>query len=684
MKLSRGLLSFATAALLAATSSILAIAPATAAAPYRPQDMAAGILVQYQPGSSPFSESGDLRANAAAGVRLSYDSAIGLGWYALDFDRPIDANSAFEIANRVDASDGVLAADVNLILRTTPASTPLKPSTAPVKPTSTLKPATAVLTARAANSFDKANPLIPRIKLSWKAPSNLGGGKLVGYRIEQSDDLGSSWAPLVKNTGSNATVLYVNQNLVVGLKGYFRVRAITSMGVSTKLGAPSGIASATPTTIPQIPVLNFTTASAAKSTITWKRQSLEQRGGLPVTYVVTAKAAGQQPLTCETTGNSCELVGLVSGLSYSLTLIAKNANGSSGERLPFTANDPQIDKQWHLNSTNGINVNAAWKRSNGEANIVVAVIDSGITNHPDLVGQTVPGYDFVSDAATSGDGDGRDADPSDPGDGDARTPSSWHGTHVAGLIAAASNTVGGVGVAPGVKVQMLRALGTDGGESKDLAAAISWAAGIDIPGVPRNVTPARVINMSLGTDSPQRCDAATQSAVEAVKALGVTMVTAAGNTGSDAFWSYPGNCFGTINVGATGFHGDRAWYSNKGLGVDISAPGGDSRNFTGAPEGTSGRIYSTSNDGKLTVGEATYAYQEGTSMAAPILAGVVALMYSVEPTLNFDEVWKILKSTVTPFAPGTVCAQGVGTDFQLCGAGIVNAGAAVEAAIALR
>jgi serine protease len=223
-----------------------------------------------------------------------------------------------------------------------------------------------------------------------------------------------------------------------------------------------------------------------------------------------------------------------------------------------------------------------------------------------------------------------------------------------------------------------------GGESKDLAAAIIWAAGIQVPGVPINATPAKVINMSLGTDSPQRCDATTQSAVESVKNMGVTMITAAGNTGTEAFWSYPGNCFGTINVGATGFNGDRAWYSNYGAGVDISAPGGDSRYSSGSPEGTFGRIYSTSNDGRTTIGNPTYSYQEGTSMAAPVLSGVVALMYSVEPTLTFDEVWAILRTTATPFASTSPCSIGVGTDAQLCGIGIVNAGAAVEAAVRLR
>lgn len=684
MKLSRGLISFASAIALASVTSIVAISPANAGPAYASKEMAAGILVQFSPGSSIFDSTGAPRAEAISGVNLTYDSALGLGWYAFDFDQAMNANRALEIANRVASSGEVLAADVNLILRTPIASLPKRPAGILNKISTAIKPASAVIGARAANALDKTNALQPRIKLSWSAPKGLGGGKVIGYRIEQSSDSGASWTIQVKNTGATSTTTYLTQNLSPGLKGFFRVRAITQSGGTTKLGLPSGVASATPTTIPQIPVLNFTSASTNKSTITWKKQTLEQRGGLPVTYVVTARSAGQPNLTCTTTGNSCELGAMAPGLTYSLSLLAKNSNGSSSERLPFVASDPQAEKQWHLNGANGIGVNAAWKRTNGESNIVVAVIDSGIATHPDLAGQTVAGYDFVSDLMISGDGDGRDADPADPGDGDSRTASSWHGTHVSGIIAAASNDIGGVGVAPGVKVQMLRALGTDGGESKDLAAAINWAAGIEIPSLPKNATPARVINMSLGTDSPQRCDAATQSAVDAVKMLGVTMVTAAGNTNSDAFWSYPGNCFGTINVGATGFNGDRAWYSNKGLGVDISAPGGDSRNYSGAPEGTNGRIFSTSNDGKTTVGSPNYAYQEGTSMAAPILAGVVALMYSVEPSLNFDEVWKILKATVTPFAPGTTCALGVGTDLQLCGAGILNAGAAIEAAIALR
>ena len=656
------------AVLAAGASAVPAVAQQTASL-YPESTLAAGLLVQYEKGQAPTLANGDPVGENTAGVHLAYDSAIGLNWYSLKFDAPISANQAYEIAQRVKADPRIANADVNALFGF---SAQLIGSASPVP---SLKATTALL-------IDQQ--LVPRVQLMWQKPASLGGGKLVGYRIEQSDDAGSTWKIIVANTKSLAVQHYITENLIAGTVAKFRVRALTKSGSTVKVGSASKTISIVPTTIPQIPILTSTTTTSLKPMVSWKKQSFEQKGGLSVTYTVTAKSAGQPTVTCSSAGTSCELSGLVPNVTYSLSILAKNSRGYSGERLPFTATDPQVDKQWHLNGAHGINVNAAWKRTNGDASVVVAVIDSGLTVHPDLAGQTVPGYDFVSDTASSADGDARDADPSDPGDGSASDPSSWHGTHVTGLIAAAANDQGGVGVAPGVRVQMLRALGTLGGESRDLAAAINWAAGINVPGIPNNPTPAKVINMSLGTDTPQRCDAATQSAVDAVKAAGVTMITAAGNTNSDAFWSYPGNCYGTINVGATGFGGDRSWYSNYGLGVDISAPGGDSRNAAGAPEGTNGRIFSTSNDGVLTPGNPGYAYQEGTSMAAPILAGVVALMYSVEPTLTYDEVWQILKSTVTPFASGTTCASGVGTNAQLCGAGIVNAGAAVEAAIKLR
>jgi serine protease len=228
-----------------------------------------------------------------------------------------------------------------------------------------------------------------------------------------------------------------------------------------------------------------------------------------------------------------------------------------------------------------------------------------------------------------------------------------------------------------------------------LIAAINWAAGLSVPGVANNPTPAKVINLSMGTSGISICDdiasggrlGSTGQALKAAKAAGVTTITAAGNFNTDARFSYPGNCFPTINVGATGFSGDRAWYSNftvptaQGVGVDISAPGGDDRDQSQTPPSTEGQLVSTFNDGQSKPGNPTYAIEEGTSMAAPMVSGIVALLYSIKPTISFDEAWTILSKTVTPFKPGGQCAS---STTGLCGIGIVNAGAAVEMLLSQR
>jgi serine protease len=433
---------------------------------------------------------------------------------------------------------------------------------------------------------------------------------------------------------------------------------------------------------------------------TWIQQSLAQQGGLPVTYVATATAAGLPAVTCTTISNTCAFVGLSPGINYALSLVATNTRGSVSAVTEFKPADEYYSSQWHLFSTYGINMPKAWNYTRGTKSIVVAVIDSGITKHPDLDSQVVPGYDFVSNKNRSNDGDGWDADPSDPGDyyTDSRgnfVESSWHGTHVAGIVAAASNNIGITGVAPGIAIQPIRAMGVEGGTSADLIAAINWAAGLSVPGVANNPTPAKVINLSMGTSGISICDdiasggrlGSTGQALKAAKAAGVTTITAAGNFNTDARFSYPGNCFPTINVGATGFSGDRAWYSNftvptaQGVGVDISAPGGDDRDQSQTPPSTEGQLVSTFNDGQSKPGNPTYAIEEGTSMAAPMVSGIVALLYSIKPTISFDEAWAILSKTVTPFKPGGQCAS---STTGLCGIGIVNAGAAVEMLLSQR
>ena len=256
------------------------------------------------------------------------------------------------------------------------------------------------------------------------------------------------------------------------------------------------------------------------------------------------------------------------------------------------------------------------------------------------------------------------------------------------IAANQNNAVGVSGVAPNIKILPVRVLGAPsqtysaGASISDLVAAINWAAGVTVPNVPKNTTPARVMNLSIGTDTPSGCDSATQSAFRAAWDNGVTAITAAGNAQFPATGSYPGNCYPTINIGATGFSGDQSFYSNYGPGVDFSAPGGDNNDAASAPSGTDGMILSTWNLGTTNPGTADYSIEEGTSMASPIVAGVVALIYSVRPTLSSEDAYKIIKATVRPFKAGTDCAitapeYAVEGGYSMCGAGIVDAGAAV-------
>jgi serine protease len=486
----------------------------------------------------------------------------------------------------------------------------------------------------------------------------------------------------------------MNTALEAGTKYSFRVKAVTTLKTASKAGTASAVVTLRPTTAPQAPILAGGNVVTSVLNPSWIQQSLAQQGGLPVTYLATATAEGLPSATCTTISNTCAFTGLSAGVNYKLALVATNTRGSTSAVTEFKPADEYYSSQWHLFAEYGINLPTAWKYTRGSKSVVVAVLDSGIASHPDLDSQLVSGYDFVSNKTRSNDGDGWDADPSDPGDfyTDSRgnfVESSCHGTHVAGIIAAASNTIGITGVAPNVLIQPVRAMGTDGGTSADLIAAINWAAGLSVPGVPINPTPAKVINMSMGTSGVSICDdiasggrlGSTGQALKAAKAAGVTSISAAGNFNTDARYSYPGNCFPTINVGATGFSGDRAWYSNytmpnaQGVGVDISAPGGDDRDQSQTPAKTEGQLLSTFNDGQSKPGSPTYAIEEGTSMAAPVVSGIVALLYSIKPTITFDEAWAILSKTVKPFKPGGQCAT---STTGMCGIGIVNAGGAVE------
>lgn len=351
------------------------------------------------------------------------------------------------------------------------------------------------------------------------------------------------------------------------------------------------------------------------------------------------------------------------------------------QTIRLMPNDPffRQGQQWGLNSAEGgINASTAWDQSTGSG-IVIAIVDTGSTPHPDLDAQTVAGYDFISSTETARDNDGRDADPSDEGDWfeegdcpsrpDESQNSSWHGTHVAGIAAAQTNNGTGVaGVAFNAKVQHVRALGRCGGSLADIAEAIVWASGGSVPGIPANATPARVINLSLGGEGS--CGTTYQNAINQARNRGSVVIVAAGNEDMAAANAHPANCQGVVTVAANSKSGKRASYSNYGTTVDISAPGGDCEGSCSSDP--SGMILSTLNDGDTTPGTTPgYYYMNGTSMAAPFVSGVAALMLAKTPSLTPDQVKSHLKNTARPFP--AMCADG-------CGTGIVDANAAVSAA----
>jgi len=337
-----------------------------------------------------------------------------------------------------------------------------------------------------------------------------------------------------------------------------------------------------------------------------------------------------------------------------------------------TPNDTRYVDQWHYyESTGGLNLPGAWDTSTGSG-VVVAVLDTGYRPHADLAANIVGGYDMIKDTAVSNDGDARDSDAQDPGDwttagecytGSAASDSSWHGTHVAGTIAAVTNNASGVaGVAYGAKILPVRVLGKCGGYTSDIADAITWASGGSVSGAPTNAYPARVVSLSLGGSGS--CDTTTQTAIDGARSRGTVVVVAAGNSNANAANYSPASCSGVITVAAVNRSGGRAYYSNYGSVVDIAAPGGDMRSAS------ANGILSTLNSGTTTPGSDTYAYYQGTSMATPHVSGAVALMLARNSALTPDQVESLLKSSARAF-PAT-CSQ--------CGSGIVDAAAAVAAA----
>ncbi|WP_439520558.1 S8 family serine peptidase [Hydrogenophaga sp.] len=379
---------------------------------------------------------------------------------------------------------------------------------------------------------------------------------------------------------------------------------------------------------------------------------------------------------------------------------------------PGEPDDPLFGLQWHLqppdNITNfsGLNLPAAWSIRHGSS-VVVAVVDSGVRfDHPDLAGRLLPGYDMVSEIDIANDGDGRDADASDPGDwvtaGEAgqgvfqgcdASPSAWHGTFIAGQIAAASNNAAGVvGLNWTASVLPVRVSGKCGALLSDLLDGLRWAAGLSVAGAPANPTPARVINLSFGGDAP--CSQAYQDTIDEVTRddsgrKGALVVVAAGNglpQGNSALLR-PADCQRVMAVGAARKDGAKAAYSNFGAGVALMAPGGS------AESSPNNLLVSTDNCGKTSPGSPadgdclnvpppghSYGYKQGTSFSAPQAAGVASLMLGINPALSPAQLIDRMKTGARShtFDPSHSTCSATHTGVcncttATCGAGLLDA-----------
>jgi serine protease len=520
--------------------------------------------------------------------------------------------------------------------------------------------------------------------------------------------------------------------------------------------APTAATAATPLNAPARVIVKFKegTALARKQALSLttasqvhaeRAQELGQRVGIALkggagiaerTQVMTARGMSSAQLAAR----------LAKEGDVEYAVVDKRRHVSSMAQTP---NDPLFASvagsqgpavgQWYLKAptanaavaigdiVSGINAPGAWDLTTGTSSVVVAVIDTGVRfDHPDLTGRFYPGYDFISDVATANDGDGRDADPSDPGDwitqaesDDANgqfkdcgaSDSSWHGTQVSGIIGAAThNQMGMASVGRNVMLLPVRVLGKCGGYDSDIIAGMRWAAGLSVPGVPANTHPAKVLNLSLGGDGA--CDVSTgyPDAVAQINAAGAVIVASAGNSAGHAV-AVPANCSGVIGVTGLRHVGTKVGFSDLGPEISISAPGGNCVNTT-AGSACLYPILTTSNAGTTTPVVGTGIYTDsfnsslGTSFSAPLVSGAAALVLSIAPNSTPAQVRSFLMSTARPFpttggdvgaAPGDAPVQQCVAPHKdpsgnfvdqlqcycttsLCGAGMLDVSAAVHAA----
>jgi serine protease len=358
------------------------------------------------------------------------------------------------------------------------------------------------------------------------------------------------------------------------------------------------------------------------------------------------------------------------------------------ERRLQVPGDPYFadGSQWWLLANAGLNANApadrrrgaagfqmAWLQpgGTGSAAVPVAVLDTGITSHPDLGGRLLPGYDFVTDLKFANDGDGRDADPSDPGDwvslADLADPhfagcevsnSSWHGTVIAGMLAALTdNGEGSAAINWSGRVLPVRVAGKCGADKADIIDGMRWAAGLEVVGVPRNPNPVRIVNISFGGDAA--CSADYQAAIDELAAAGVVVVAAAGNEHVSP--TRPASCRGVVGVVGLNRDGFKAHSSNFGSALSasgIAAPSGDDGNDASARWNALADpgILSSNNFGTQGPAAPGYAFLWGTSFAAPQVSGTLSLMLSVNPLLSRAQLLDGLKRSARPHVTGPLLA----------------------------
>jgi len=398
---------------------------------------------------------------------------------------------------------------------------------------------------------------------------------------------------------------------------------------------------------------------------------------------------------------------------------------------------PGAEGQWWLQPVSGTNGNApearlrgvpglrtAWSTTTGRAETVVAVLDSGFTDHPDLdAARLLPGYDMVSDwdaAAGRGranDGDGRDADAHDPGDWVSAAdrsadparyahceeePSSWHGTAVTGLIAAHSdNSQGVAGIDWAARVLPVRVAGKCGATVRDIVDGMRWAAGLAVcrqyadtldpdqgcaEWAPLNPHPARIVNLSYGGEAD--CNPEYQDAIDELWTRGIVLVAAGGNT--HAAPTRPANCQHVVGVAALNRDGFKTHYSAFGPVLRIATVGGDDPAANWGTFLADSGLLGLDNFGADVPGTPGYAPRFGTSFATPVVSGTLALMLALNPALGAEQLVEGLTTSARPHAraplmgdcgsarPGR-CACTTST----CGAGILDAPQALAYALAL-